>query len=124
LVTSGRVKSSDKSPQLQKPREILAALGMAKLSERYGSGLDDVVADGVVDQQEAVDLLLHPAGSVGAQHHAGGCLVGLELIKRSPELPPLGIQPGQVQRGCLRRVEVPRTFRTVHPIGWTSGKVK
>src|SRR5437773_5484881 len=49
-------------------------------------------ADGVADQQEAVDLLLHAARSVGAQHHAGCSLMGLELIKRSPELPPLGIQ--------------------------------
>jgi hypothetical protein len=32
-----------------------------------------------VDQQEAVALLLHTGGSMGAQHHAGGCLVGLTL---------------------------------------------
>src|SRR5438034_7860206 len=52
-------------------------------------------ADGVVDQQEPPDLLLHAAGGVGAQHHAGCSLVGLELIKRGLKLPPLGIQPGQ-----------------------------
>jgi hypothetical protein len=52
-------------------------------------------ADGVVDQQEAVDLLLHAAGS------AGGCLVGLELIKRSLD--------GLITNGkfcCVRRLQL------------------
>jgi hypothetical protein len=52
-------------------------------------GLVHQPADGVVDQQVRPDLLGDHLGGAGAQHQLGAALVGLELIQRGLELPPL-----------------------------------
>lgn len=52
------------------------------------------VAQGVVDQEEGEDLLLDTARVLGSQDQTGPALVGLDLIQRGLDLPPLGIELG------------------------------
>src|SRR5512132_548712 len=50
-------------------------------------GLVHELPDGVVDQEHAPHLLLHPLGGLGAQHQTGAALVGLQLIQGGLNLP-------------------------------------
>ena len=67
-----------------------------------------------------------------AQHGQRGPIswtvaVCIDLTCRSPRPPPPCSQQGATpvpHSRCDRRPEVPRGFRTVHPLGWASGKVK
>ena len=69
--------------------------------------------DGVVDAQHAVELLDGPPGKLGAQHHTGSALVGLQLVQRGLELPALVVEACQLGGGAsfragLRTVAVVR----------------
>ena len=53
-------------------------------------------ADREVAAQVAPDLLEHQVGRLGAQHGAWSALVGLELVERRLDLPPLRVGGGQI----------------------------
>src|SRR6266540_3555482 len=55
---------------------------------------------GVVDQQVRPDLLGDQLGALGAQHLPGAALGRLQLRQRGLDLPPLGVQRGQLVGGC------------------------
>src|SRR5215211_3036566 len=83
------------------PRDVQAAGKRQPVGIHLGvqGGLVHERADGVVDQQVRPDLLVDPVGMAAAQHHPGAALVGLELIQRGLQLPPLRIQCRQLRRG-------------------------
>jgi hypothetical protein len=56
------------------------------------------VADGVMDEQEAVEFLLGAVGMAGAQNEVASAEVGLDFVQRGLELPPLGVDGGQLGR--------------------------
>lgn len=56
------------------------------------------LTEGVMDQEEAVDLLFGGVGMSGAQDGAGAAEVGLDLIDCRFDFPPLCIESGQF--GC------------------------
>lgn len=64
-------------------------------SDARGAGVEvDEVADGVVDQQDAPDLLLDPVGISRAQDRSGLELVGFDLVEDGLDLPALRVGPG------------------------------
>jgi hypothetical protein len=74
-------------------------------------GLVHELPDGVVDQEHAPHLLLHSFGGLGAQHQTGAALVGLQLIQGALQLPPLGVQRGQLDRGAASGSRIVVTSR-------------
>src|SRR5689334_25197954 len=54
-------------------------------------GLGHELADGVVGEQEAVELLQDEVGAAGAQDGAGAALVGLDLVEGELDLPALAV---------------------------------
>src|SRR5687767_275631 len=83
-------RTARRRPEKRKSRLVdnLAASGAQRASEGHPIGVDarvagagmDEVADRVVEQQDAPDLLLDPVGVARAQHRAGVELVGLDLV--------------------------------------------
>src|SRR6266508_4530675 len=82
----------------------LAAGGAQRAGEGHLVGVDargagagmDQVADRVVEQEDAPDLLLDAVGVAGAQHRAGVELVGLDLVEHRLDLPALRVRRGEV----------------------------
>lgn len=58
-----------------------------------------------MDQEECKDFLLDAARVLGSQDQARPALVGLDLIQRGLDLPPLGIERGQFHGWRGPRVE-------------------
>src|SRR5215218_707818 len=89
------------------PRDVQAAgkRQPVRVDLAVQGGLVHERADGVMDQQVRPDLLADPVGMAAAQHHPGAALMGLELIQRGLQLPPLGIQRRQLGRGCPVRIQ-------------------
>ena len=68
-----------------------------KLS-RLGGSIDER-SDRMVDEQVGVDLLDHHLRRLRAQHLASTSLVGLQLVEGALFLPPLAVEPGELERG-------------------------
>jgi len=63
------------------------------------SGVSHQRPDRVVATQMAPDLLQHQVGGLRAQHYPRAALVGLELVERGLDLPPLRVSAGELDRG-------------------------
>ena len=61
--------------------------------------------DREVAAQVSPDLLPDQVGRLGAEHHSSSSLVGLELVERALDLPPLGVGGGQLGGGRLFGIE-------------------
>jgi hypothetical protein len=84
-------------------------------------GLVHQPPDGVVDQQHAPDLLGDHLGGLGAQHHLGAALVGLELIQGGLKFPALLVQRRQFGGGCPGRVKDRGQQPDRGGLGWPAG---
>ena len=73
----GRLGNQLAAHDPQRPREAQPV----RVQISVQGGLVHQRADGVVDQQVGVHLLLNALGGLGAQHRAGAALVGLELVQ-------------------------------------------
>jgi hypothetical protein len=74
-------------------------------------GLVHQRADGVVDQQVGLHLLLDALGGLGAQHRPGAALVGLALVQRTLQLPALVVGGGQFLGGAWAGSSIAVTSR-------------
>lgn len=69
-----------------------------------GGGVHEL-ADRVVDELVAPDLLLHAFGRAGTKDLGGAALVGLQLVQRGLDLPSLVVAGRQLCCGCGLVVE-------------------
>jgi hypothetical protein len=89
---------SDHPYGVQEGQLVRVAAGLA-------AGLIDQLAQREVDQQQAVDLLLHQVGPAAAQHQPLAGQAHFEFGEDPLALPALMIQGGQLGRGGRDRVE-------------------